>query len=176
MLLDILRGGAYLGHDIYGETLLHLAARSDHSAVAKVLLSNRHVKAEVDAMDCGRSPLHLAAMAGHLATIRVLLNYGANVNLTTPNLYLIDGEVTARQLAQYGGHQASAVALLKHEVEVAREETLKPSSKAKEGANRTVCQPRIKQTTSKGSPQSKMNEIGTTKKRRSWLGLRFKRI
>ncbi|HEY8504776.1 MAG TPA: ankyrin repeat domain-containing protein, partial [Gemmataceae bacterium] len=72
-------GGNPTDADLYGRTLLHLAAAKGWAAAVELLL--RH-KAEVNARDSeGRTPLHLAVEQSDWESVELLLKAGADPNL-----------------------------------------------------------------------------------------------
>lgn len=70
--------------DSYDNSLLHLAAAKGHLRAVTLLLGQKNILKNVDAVDKGGwTPLHKAVFNGHLDIAKLLVTYGANKTLKT---------------------------------------------------------------------------------------------
>lgn len=75
-LLDYQERQAWEAHET-GLSLLHIAARDDHEAIARFLINQG---LDVDGRDqIGNTPLHTAAMNGSIAVTRLLLRHSSSI-------------------------------------------------------------------------------------------------
>ncbi|NDD55013.1 ankyrin repeat domain-containing protein [bacterium] len=80
----IQEGGNIEMLDSYDNTLLHLAAAKGHLKAVALLLGQKNILKNLDAVDKGGwTPLHKAVFNGHLEIAQLLVTCGANKTIKT---------------------------------------------------------------------------------------------